>query len=185
MTSKEAGLLLLERLDEMEERGESIEIREALRLGVIALRRRTPEEVKPGKSKNRGFCPYCSAKIEKYTHCAIVNRHCRWCGQALDWTRADKCRKDGNAVGYTAAAAADQNGTELRITFHTGEPGKGGVYLALVTEADLFNGGEMPPSYMVIEWSDAWNVKAAVRVLAWAELPEAKDIKRLLDGAEG
>lgn len=110
MTSKEAGLLLLERLDELEERGESIEIREALRLGVVALRRRTPEEVKPGKSSGRGFCPYCSAKIEKYTHGAIMNRHCRWCGQALDWTRADKSRKDGNAIG-TEGGSHDIAGT--------------------------------------------------------------------------
>lgn len=60
--------------------------KECYELATNALEKQIPQKPKP--SGKYGVCPSCSKLIERYEqkHGNIEIPHCKWCGQAVDWS---------------------------------------------------------------------------------------------------
>lgn len=65
---------------------------EALMRAIIAIQRLTPRKPAISNSGVYGVCPNCRRLVLQFeqSHGNIEIRHCKWCGQALDWKAGDK-----------------------------------------------------------------------------------------------
>ena len=64
----------------------------ALNYSIHAIDLMIPKKVPRSDSGAYGVCPCCERLIERFepAHGNIEIRHCKWCGQALDWKGSDK-----------------------------------------------------------------------------------------------
>lgn len=54
-----------------------------------AVERMKPKRPLASASGKYGACPCCECLISKYepAHGNLIIKHCKWCGQAIDWEK--------------------------------------------------------------------------------------------------
>jgi hypothetical protein len=86
------------------------------------------------------------------------------------------CGRDG----YMMIRSYEYTTIDCMISFYlAGLPDKSGIYLVFGAEYNLFSGEYDKPQYMILEYSEkekAWNTKASIKVYAWAELPDLRQV---------